>query len=1714
MKKLILFALLVLGAALPARATTYYISYSSGSNSNPGTKASPWKSHPYMQTGAGCAGAAPSYSHSAGDIFIFKQGDSWPNACFDMIIQAGGGSGNPDQYTYDPTFGTPIGTTGNKGQAVGVYEWNANGAAIHGSSNFNRFVLDNGNPWVTFNGFALNGFQAPGTGSFGNDVGFDIQSTTNIIWSNCYIHGWTHTGSSSDSLTWFLGHDGGSSPNNAGARVTGCVVDGANSGGSGVANSGSLTFKIPLSDNNLVRNMPNAFLTGANASIHDNVIGPMSGSFDSGSHNNCIEPITSITGATSTNYIYNNTWFGCDEVALLTQGEGPSNGSEIDYVWNNVGYLGTTAHIPAAIFEFSSVVTGNASEVHAWNNTAYAGSSIPCFRTLSQGGPNFAVLDIRNNHCISDNSLLLNQNPGNSQTLTPNTTMTTAVATSQGYTASQTFAYSPTLATNGTVGAGNNLSSLATGNFTTLQNDTTYGGTRTTNARPGSGAWNSGAYQLVSSSTLLQVGPGQTYTTIQACLTAATSGQICNVHAGTYAGATFATVNTAVQANPGDTVTLTSQLISTKNNCTINGLTLTGMTLTNAGAIDVRGTTGCVITNNITHDLQGTGIYSRLNSNTLIQGNTVFNITGPCCISDGDGIVLYSSSSTDSTYAHGVRALNNEIYGSHQDGLEINGSWETVANNYIHDNIYSNYASVHPDGVECNGIDDGISECPHTLIYNNIIKNHNQNIYIDGLGTTAANTDIWVFNNILYSDPTSSTGVDMTVASASDAIFEQADRVHFLNNTTGLIQFYGYLAGDGGGGGGTQTNFDVQNNIFTSSLMDGLRANPSSAIATLDYDDYFNNPTVISFNSTNYSTVAAFHTATGFETHGIGTNPLLNPFPTPTLQSGSPAINTANNLTGLSGAPAALFADITGNPRPATGPWSMGAYNSTGGPPPPPAVSFAPGSLAFDNVIVGATSSPQVTTLSNTGGTTLNISSIAITGINSSDFTSSTTCGTTVLAGASCTITITFRPSAIGARTAAISVTDNASGSPQAVPLTGTGANSAAAVTLAPTSLTFGSQAVGGSSTPQSITLTNSGGSTLNITSITLAGTDPGDYSRTTTCGTTLATGLSCTVSVTFTPTTTGSRPATVTITDSAANSPQTAALSGTGTTNPAVVALSPTSVAFGNQTTGTTSSLVPITLSNTGGANLAITSITVTGTNANQFAQSNNCGATVAGGASCIINVSFHPTLAQADTATVTITDSASGSPHTVPLTGTGTSAPQPAITFSPLAVAFGNQTVSTTSAQQTITITNSGNASMTISGINITGTNVGDFAQTNNCPGTLAAGLSCLAQVTFTPTITGARSANFNVSDSVPDGHPDIVPMTGTGVSAPPSVTVAPTSIAFPNTISGQSSTAHVILLTNTGGSVLTISSISVAGVNANQFSQTNNCGTTVNPAGTCNISVVFSPNAVGSFSAAVNVVDNASGSPQVVPITGSGITQPLGVISLAPTSLNFGNEVQSVPSSSRTVTLTNTGGGSITITSISKSGTNAADYTDPSNTCTGTIAPAGTCTIPIIFTPSGLGTRTATFTVAGITGNVVLTPGTIALTGVGVAAPVPVASPSPSSLSFGNQTVTVPSVGQVTTLTNSGSATLTLSGITVTGTNATDFTFHTSCGATLAASATCTVTVTFQPALVGAKTAAISFADNASGSPQTVPLTGTGTPIPTATPVAPNQVIIILE
>ncbi len=292
---------------------------------------------------------------------------------------------------------------------------------------------------------------------------------------------------------------------------------------------------------------------------------------------------------------------------------------------------------------------------------------------------------------------------------------------------------------------------------------------------------------------------------------------------------------------------------------------------------------------------------------------------------------------------------------------------------------------------------------------------------------------------------------------------------------------------------------------------------------------------------------------------------------------------------------------------------------------------------------------------------------------------------------------------------------------------------------LSTPSLAFGSQNLGSPTPPKPATLTNvaTKEGTINISNTQITGPNAGDFSLTSTCPPGLPPTQQCQINTVFNPTAAGARSATVTITDSAVGSPHTIAVSGTGVAAPAVT-LSSTSLTFTGQTAGTTSPPQALRLTNSGSATLTISSIATTG----DFTEWNNCGASLAPGASCKIMVAFAPKLGGVLTGSVSIASNAAGSPQTAGLTGTGV-----VLALAPASIDFGNQAKGTTSNPQVVTLTNVTSARAFVGTVQIAGPNGREFTETNTCGASLAPRASCQVSVRFAPQFRGAQTATLQV-------------------------------------------------------------------------------------------------------------------------------------------------------------------------------------------------------------------------------------------------------------------------------------------------------------------------------------------------------------------------------
>lgn len=561
-----------------------------------------------------------------------------------------------------------------------------------------------------------------------------------------------------------------------------------------------------------------------------------------------------------------------------------------------------------------------------------------------------------------------------------------------------------------------------------------------------------------------------------------------------------------------------------------------------------------------------------------------------------------------------------------------------------------------------------------------------------------------------------------------------------------------------------------------------------------------------------------------------------------------------------------------------------------------PGITVSSASLVFPGQIVGTASSALTVTVRSSGSAALSITNIALTGANASDFTTSGTCAIGSLAsGSSCTIDVRFTPIGTGARAGTLAITTNASPATTSVALSGTGSPAPVpAINLSSGALTFAAQTTGTTSAPQVITVTNPGGASLNIGSITRGGTNAADFALSGTCanGTVLAAGTgSCTIQVAFTPSAAGARTAAIAIADNANGSPHSIALSGSGVAPAPAVTLSSASLNFGNQQVGSVSAAQTVTLTNSGTATLSITGIT---SSSAEFTRTTTCGASLAPAAQCQIAVTFQPTSATGKSATLSIADNATGSPHQISLAGTGTTLAGPTVTLTPATLAFVDQIVHTASAAQSVTLRNTGATSLAISTLTVGGTNAADFTRGGTCTDGLsvAPNGTCTVTITFNPAAPGARSATATLVSNA-QGSPTIA-LSGTGLAAPvPAATLTPTTVNF-GRVEVNASGAAAVTLTNTGNSTLTIGGITTSA----EFTQTNNCGAGLAPAASCAIAIALAPTTEGAKTGMLEVTTNAPSSPQRVPLAGTATPDstpaavaPVTTGSSAPASSNAG-------------------------------------------------------------------------------------------------------------------------------------------------------------------------------------------------------------------------------
>jgi len=515
-------------------------------------------------------------------------------------------------------------------------------------------------------------------------------------------------------------------------------------------------------------------------------------------------------------------------------------------------------------------------------------------------------------------------------------------------------------------------------------------------------------------------------------------------------------------------------------------------------------------------------------------------------------------------------------------------------------------------------------------------------------------------------------------------------------------------------------------------------------------------------------------------------------------------------------------------------------------------------------------------------------------------------------------------------------------------------------VLLSNVAFSFGSQAVDVKSAPLVETITNNQTVALNISGISASG----DFTQTNTCTSAVAPGGSCTIDVYFTPSTTGLRTGTLTITDDASSSPQSVALSGTGSAS--AISTSPTLLTFGNQVVNTVSAGQKVTVSNTGFVNITVNSVQSSG----GFTETDNCsGVTLTPGQNCTITASFAPVATGALTGTITINDTTSGAPHLVNMTGTG----QVPVTFS-ANISFPATKVGSSSLPETMSLTNNGTQTL-----NFTYATSGDFSavgsNTSPCTGTLAARAKCNFSVTFTPTfngqIKGALTITFN--GSVAEGG-----LTGTGQNGSTvPLTFTPGNLSFGNVVLNSTST-KTVTIKNVSAATVTLSSVTGSGYFTATPSGTTPCGGALNAGKSCTITVTYKPMVAGGNIGGITVIDDAAVGTQVQNAAGTGILP----VTVSPTTINFGSVSVGTTSTVQVVTVTNYMKTAVPINSIVASG----DFiyaTGGGIPCGASIPANSICTLGVEFSPTVTGAISGDLT---LNDAAVSSPEVVSLTGTG--------------------------------------------------------------------------------------------------------------------------------
>ncbi len=615
-------------------------------------------------------------------------------------------------------------------------------------------------------------------------------------------------------------------------------------------------------------------------------------------------------------------------------------------------------------------------------------------------------------------------------------------------------------------------------------------------------------------------------------------------------------------------------------------------------------------------------------------------------------------------------------------------------------------------------------------------------------------------------------------------------------------------------------------------------------------------------------------------------------------------------------------------------------------------ITVSPLAVNFGSVRIDS-AEQQIVSVSNDGIIPLIVSSLNITGLDSSDFQIADTNAFTLLPGEVQTVIVTFLPISVGSKTAALRFSSNdPDENPLDVSLSGVGI--APDINVSPVVFDYGNVVVG-QSLSQVFTVTNPGSDTLQVSATSLVGAFSGEFQIVAGGGAfVLAPTAQRLIEVNFTPSSVGFKNAALRLASDDPDEPiKDTPLSGTGVIPD--IGVSPDSIAFGSIEINTTTTQ-SLTISNEGTSVLTVTNVTLNGVNGSEFAVENiTIPLAILPGDSSVGLVHFQPVTTGEKQASLQIeSNDPDENPVIVPLTGMAIPVPVPDISVTPAVLSFGDVEINN-SALQTLQIINLGSANLVIANTNITGVDSVDFAVLTSIDSLVVLpNDTSSVDVRFSPVTAGAKSATLQIISNDPDQGIVNVALSGTGITIA-DIAVSPTSVDFGNVEFGDS-TDQTIFLINSGTADLNILSTSITDDTTGQFSVVSLSNSVVAPNDTQTVLLRYHATHAGTFNANLEITSNDPDESSVnVSLTAKTLVAD---ISVSPASFDFGSVPIETPKSKTFIVINDASGmGDLKVASTELLGDAAGEFSILSGGAPFTLSPGDSQEMVVQFKPTSV-------------------------------------------------------------------------------------------------------------------------------------------------------------